>query len=120
MLLGRDFGGMARTLETLIRPAMPLLQIGTITWVAGFLLWVEPAIALLAVVVYFPDFWVRFEELITILFIFLTVPVSSHLISRAAYFLEESMVKKNNVDELDRMDDIDKDYLKCLKTLRPE
>jgi len=35
--------------------AVPLLSAGTVFYVAGYLLWVEPAIAVLAVVVYFPQ-----------------------------------------------------------------
>jgi ABC-type bacteriocin/lantibiotic exporter with double-glycine peptidase domain len=35
--------------------AVPLLSAGTILYVAGYLLWVQPAIAILAVVVYFPQ-----------------------------------------------------------------
>ena len=34
---------------------LPLLSIGTIAYVAGYLLWVEPTIAMLAVVIYFPQ-----------------------------------------------------------------
>ncbi len=32
--------------------AVPMLSIGTILYVAGYLIWVEPAIAILAVVIY--------------------------------------------------------------------
>jgi ABC-type bacteriocin/lantibiotic exporter with double-glycine peptidase domain len=35
--------------------AVPLLSAGTILYVAGYLLWVQPAIAVLAVIVYFPQ-----------------------------------------------------------------
>jgi len=35
--------------------AVPLLQGGTILWVLGYLLWVEPAIALLAILIYAPE-----------------------------------------------------------------
>jgi len=38
--------------------AVPLLQGGTILWVLGYLLWVEPAIALLAVLIYTPELFV--------------------------------------------------------------
>lgn len=45
-----DIGGFAS--ESL---AVPLLQIGSIAWVAGYLVWVEPAIAGLAFLVYAPQ-----------------------------------------------------------------
>jgi ABC-type multidrug transport system fused ATPase/permease subunit len=35
--------------------AVPLLSIGTIVYIAGYLLWVQPAIAILALVVYLPQ-----------------------------------------------------------------
>jgi ABC-type multidrug transport system fused ATPase/permease subunit len=45
-----DIGGFASaSLST------PLLQTGTIVWVLGYLLWVEPLIAVLAVLVYAPQ-----------------------------------------------------------------
>lgn len=45
-----DIGGFAS--ESL---AVPALQIGTMLWVAGYLIWVEPAIAVLAIMVYAPQ-----------------------------------------------------------------
>jgi len=50
--------------------AVPLLSIGTILYVAGFLLWVQPAIAILALVVYLPQV--------------LIVPATQHKINRLA------------------------------------
>jgi ABC-type multidrug transport system fused ATPase/permease subunit len=38
--------------------AVPLLQGGTILWVLGYLMWVEPAIALLAILIYTPEVFV--------------------------------------------------------------
>jgi ABC-type multidrug transport system fused ATPase/permease subunit len=38
--------------------AVPLLQGGTILWVLGYLVWVEPAIALLAILIYTPELFV--------------------------------------------------------------
>jgi ABC-type multidrug transport system fused ATPase/permease subunit len=35
--------------------SVPLLSAGTIAYVAGYLLWVEPAIAILAMIIYFPQ-----------------------------------------------------------------
>lgn len=45
-----EIGGFAS--ESL---AVPLLQIGTIAWVVGYLIWVEPKIAVLAVFIYAPQ-----------------------------------------------------------------
>jgi ABC-type multidrug transport system fused ATPase/permease subunit len=48
--------------------SVPLLSGGTIAYVAGYLLWVEPAIAILAIVIYFPQAVI--------------VPVTQHTINR--------------------------------------
>lgn len=45
-----DIGGFAS--ESI---SVPLLQIGTIVWVMGYLLWVEPLIAALALLIYAPQ-----------------------------------------------------------------
>lgn len=50
--------------------AVPLLSTGTILYVAGYLLWVQPAIAALAICVYFPQV--------------LIVPYTQHRINRLA------------------------------------
>jgi ABC-type multidrug transport system fused ATPase/permease subunit len=50
--------------------AVPLLSAGTIFYVAVYLLWVEPAIAVLAVIIYFPQA--------------LIVPATQHKINRLA------------------------------------
>jgi ABC-type multidrug transport system fused ATPase/permease subunit len=50
--------------------AVPLLSIGTIGYVAGYLLWVQPAIAILALFVYLPQI--------------LIVPATQHSINRLA------------------------------------
>ena len=50
--------------------AVPLLSTGTILYVAGYLLWVQPMIAALAIVVYFPQI--------------LIVPYTQHKINRLA------------------------------------
>ena len=50
--------------------AVPLLSAGTILYVAGYLLWVQPAIAALAILVYFPQI--------------LIVPYTQHKINRLA------------------------------------
>jgi ABC-type multidrug transport system fused ATPase/permease subunit len=50
--------------------AVPLLSAGTILYVAGYLLWVQPAIAALAILVYFPQV--------------LIVPYTQHRINRLA------------------------------------
>src|SRR5262249_61766175 len=50
--------------------AVPLLSAGTILYVAGYLLWVRPALAALAILVYFPQM--------------LIVPYTQHWINRLA------------------------------------
>jgi ABC-type multidrug transport system fused ATPase/permease subunit len=50
--------------------AVPLLSAGTILYVAGYLLWVQPAIAIMAILVYFPQI--------------LIVPYTQHKINRLA------------------------------------
>lgn len=50
--------------------AVPLLTAGTVMYVAGYLLWVDPVIAVLAVIIYFPQA--------------LIVPMTQHTINRLA------------------------------------
>jgi ABC-type multidrug transport system fused ATPase/permease subunit len=50
--------------------AVPLLSAGTILYVAGYLLWVQPAIAILAVIIYLPQVVI--------------VPATQHTINRLA------------------------------------
>lgn len=50
--------------------------------------------------VFFPSVWVRFESLLIIVFIFLTVPISSHMIARAAYLLKIPLWGGTLTDEM--------------------
>ena len=60
---------------------------------------------LLAVGLFFGEVWVVYEVVVVITFIFLTAPVASHMIARAAYFLRVPMWEGTGRDELrDRYD----------------
>lgn len=55
---------------------------------------------LLATVLYFKSWFVAVEAILIIVFIFLTTPVASHMISRIAYLLKIPLWEKSTVDEL--------------------
>ncbi|MDZ7340976.1 MAG: monovalent cation/H(+) antiporter subunit G [candidate division KSB1 bacterium] len=55
---------------------------------------------LTACMVYFSDGWAVGQSLLIIIFIFLTAPVGSHMIGRAAYLLKVPLWEKTVVDEL--------------------
>jgi multicomponent Na+:H+ antiporter subunit G len=55
---------------------------------------------LIAAVLYFKDWFVSVEAVLIITFIFITTPVASHMISRAAYLLKVPLWEKTVVDEL--------------------
>lgn len=55
---------------------------------------------LAAGVVYFSDGWTVGQSLLIIIFIFLTAPVGSHMIGRAAYLLKVPLWEQTAVDEL--------------------
>ncbi len=55
---------------------------------------------LLATVLYFKSWFVAVEAILIILFIFLTTPVASHMISRVAYLLKIPLWEKSTIDEL--------------------
>jgi multicomponent Na+:H+ antiporter subunit G len=55
---------------------------------------------LLAAVFYFKNWFVTVEAVLIITFIFITTPVSSHMISRVAYLLRIPLWEKSVVDEL--------------------
>lgn len=59
-------------------------------------------ISLLAIAagLYFLDFWVSVKSLLIIIFIFLTAPISAHMITRAGYFLKIPIWKGTVFDEL--------------------
>ena len=54
----------------------------------------------ISVAIYFSDAWVIFEVVLVITFIYLTAPVSFHMLGRAAYFLETPMWEGTVIDEL--------------------
>lgn len=55
----------------------------------------------MAVIVYFFKFWTSIEGLIIILFIFLTTPIGSHMISRVAHSMGVEKDKNTMIDELE-------------------
>lgn len=56
---------------------------------------------LLAAAVHFAELSVIVRALLAIAFIFLTAPISAHMISRAAYFMGVGLWERNVVDELE-------------------
>lgn len=61
---------------------------------------------LAAGVVYFSDGWTVGQSLLIIIFIFLTAPVGSHMIGRAAYLLKVPLWEQTAVDELQNKYDL--------------
>ncbi len=57
-------------------------------------------LVLIGVVFYFQKWSVTIEALLTILFIFITAPIASHLLARAAYFRGIKLAKITITDEL--------------------
>lgn len=53
-----------------------------------------------ACVIYFNDSWTIAQALIIIIFIFITAPISAHMIGRVAYLLKVPLWEKTVVDEL--------------------
>ncbi|HVM30393.1 MAG TPA: monovalent cation/H(+) antiporter subunit G [Candidatus Limnocylindrales bacterium] len=56
---------------------------------------------LLAAAVHFAELAVVVRALLAIAFIFLTAPISAHMISRAAYFMGVGLWERNVVDDLE-------------------
>ncbi len=54
---------------------------------------------LLGTVLYFRDWFVTLEAFLIILFVFLTAPIASHAISRAAYCMHVKLWDKTLIDE---------------------
>jgi multicomponent Na+:H+ antiporter subunit G len=55
---------------------------------------------LVAAVVFFADFYTTAISLMIVVFIFLTAPVASHIISRVAHLLNTEIWSKTTIDEL--------------------
>lgn len=55
---------------------------------------------LIAAVFFFADFYTSVISLMIVVFIFLTAPVASHIISRVAHLLNIEIRSKTNIDEL--------------------
>ncbi|MBR9976971.1 MAG: monovalent cation/H(+) antiporter subunit G [Bacteroidetes bacterium] len=55
---------------------------------------------MLAVAVFFADFWVAFEVLLIIIFLFLTAPVAGHMLGRAGHILNTPLFEGTILDEL--------------------
>lgn len=57
---------------------------------------------LLGVVIYFSTLLIMLKSIAVILFIFMTMPVASHMISRVAYRRKVHIWEKTCVDEMDK------------------
>jgi multicomponent Na+:H+ antiporter subunit G len=57
------------------------------------------AACVLALAVYFEDFGVRAQAALIIMFFFITAPIASHMIGRAAYALGVPLAKETVCDE---------------------
>jgi len=55
----------------------------------------------IGIIVFFFDFRATFEGLVIILFVFLTTPIGSHMISRVAHSMGVEKDKNTVIDELD-------------------
>jgi multisubunit Na+/H+ antiporter MnhG subunit len=55
---------------------------------------------LIAAVFFFADFYTIAISLMIVVFIFLTAPVASHIISRVAHLLNTEIWSKTSIDEL--------------------
>ncbi|MBN1153572.1 monovalent cation/H(+) antiporter subunit G [candidate division KSB1 bacterium] len=55
---------------------------------------------LLSVILHVQELFIILEAMIVLIFIFLTAPVASHMIGRAAYFLQVPLWKGTIIDEL--------------------
>jgi len=61
--------------------------------------------------IHFSQFWVLVESLLIIIFIFLTAPISTHMIARAGYLLNINLWEKNVSDELENRYDLENSIL---------
>lgn len=59
----------------------------------------------LGMIIYFFEFWMAVKGVLIILFIFMTTPVGSHMLSRAAHMMNVQKSKETIVDELSDYDD---------------
>ena len=67
---------------------------------------------LVAAVFFFADFYAIAISLMIVVFIFLTAPVASHIISRVAHLLNTEIWNKTSIDELAKDTDISRKKLK--------
>ena len=58
------------------------------------------ALMLISAAFYFQEFAITSRVIATILFVFLTAPISAHMIGRAAYFNKVTLWEKTEIDEL--------------------
>ncbi len=66
------------------------------------------SLLLLAVIIHFHNIFVSIESIVIILFIFITVPIGSHMIARISYFNRSKICPYIKIDEL-------KDYYQKIK-----
>ena len=55
---------------------------------------------LIGLILHLTDFWIIFEAIVVIVFIFMTAPVAAHMIGRAAYLIEVPLWENTVIDEL--------------------
>jgi multicomponent Na+:H+ antiporter subunit G len=58
------------------------------------------ALMVIGTAVHFMAFSTALEALLIVLFLFMTIPISAHLLARAGYFLNVPMYEETTVDEL--------------------
>ena len=73
------------------------------------------ALIAIAVALHFADFWTSFQALLIIVFTFVTAPVASHTLGRAAYMLNVRLWDKTIVDELSPHYNAENKVLKSFK-----
>lgn len=62
-------------------------------------------LTLLGLVLFFMEIGITTRAIAIIVFLFLTVPISGHIIGRAGYFAGDAVWKKTKIDELEGMYD---------------
>lgn len=62
-------------------------------------------LTLLGLVLYFMEIGITTRAIAIIVFLFLTVPISGHIIGRAGYFIGDPVWKNTKIDELEGMYD---------------
>jgi multicomponent Na+:H+ antiporter subunit G len=61
------------------------------------------------IIVYFLNWWTSIEGMVVILFVFITAPIGSHMISRVAHAMGVEKNKTTIIDELEQDMKVEKD-----------